>query len=133
MTVEFALIVPILLLLVFGLIQYGFFFMAYQSGSDAVRTAVRESSVGDPPSCSELRDRLTEQVSAVGDGVVVTRVYQKGANGQLDIGDQVRVSLVFNSIDLGLPLVPFVAGGRVETDAMARVEYVDTVPRTDCP
>ena len=43
--VEFALVLPFLLVIVFGSIQYGFYFWADQGGSDAARKAARLAAV----------------------------------------------------------------------------------------
>ena len=47
--VEFALVMPILLILVFGIVQYGFYFYAMQAGSSAVGDAARRVAVGNCP------------------------------------------------------------------------------------
>lgn len=44
--VEFALVLPLLLLLVFGIIEFGFVFNRYISVTHAAREGVRELSVG---------------------------------------------------------------------------------------
>jgi Flp pilus assembly protein TadG len=44
--VEFALVLPFLLLLVFGIIEFGFIFNRYISVTHAAREGVRELSVG---------------------------------------------------------------------------------------
>src|SRR5687768_5644922 len=52
---EFALVVPIFLLLVLGTIQFGIYFWAAQGGSTAAREAARRAAVGDFPTCSAFR------------------------------------------------------------------------------
>lgn len=46
--VEFAIVLPFLLLLVFGIIEFGFVFNRYISVTHAAREGVRELSVGIP-------------------------------------------------------------------------------------
>ncbi len=45
--VEFALVLVLLLTLLFGIIQYGFYFYSASTGSAAAREALRRASVGD--------------------------------------------------------------------------------------
>lgn len=45
--VEFALVVPILLLLVFGIIQYGWYFYVAETASGAASNVARRLAVGD--------------------------------------------------------------------------------------
>ena len=60
---EFALVMPLLLLLVFALIQYGVYFWAYQGGSDAARMAARSAAVGAyPKSCDDFRKQVTDAI-----------------------------------------------------------------------
>ena len=49
--VEFGLVLIPFLLLVFGIIQYGFLFYSYQGGSDVAREAARRAAVSDPVPC----------------------------------------------------------------------------------
>ena len=132
--VEFALVVPILLILVFGLIQYGLYFWALQGGADAARYAARLSAVGKPSACSSLRSQVTSDIGPYLRGTpTITRSYTKaeGNTGTgVEIGDRVTVVVTFNSIDLNFPLVPFVDNGRVSESVQARVDYVPSAPET---
>ena len=129
--VEFALIVPILLLLVFGLIQYGMYFWAMQGGSDIARSAARMSAAGDPASCASFRDRVEEQIddlTGTSSTATVVRTYDKASGPTVNIGDTVTVEVSFESFDLQLPFLPFVDDGRVSSTAEARVDYVPSQP-----
>lgn len=133
--VEFALVVPVLLLVVFGTIQYGFYFWAMQGGSDITRSAARLAAVSDPAGCTEFRALVSAQVGAFaasqGD-VAITRSYTNGPGNSapaVEVGDLVTVTVAFDSTDLGLSgLVPFIDDGRVTQSAQARVDYVTGVP-----
>lgn len=136
--VEFALIMPFLLLLIFGLIQYGLWFWAIQGGADIARGAARLAAVGQAPTCSEfiedVNDDINEFTPARG-GAVVTREYDKaeGNTGAgVEIGDRVKVTVKFNSIDMNFPFVPFRDDGVVFEEAEARVDYIPLAPEDNC-
>lgn len=134
---EFAMLVPILLLVVFGLIQYGFYFWAYQGGSDVARSATRLAAVGEPAACSDFRTKVRDEISALagsGATATITRKYfspanvQRASGAEVQVGDTVTVMVSFTSTDLDIPLVPFVEDGRVESTTSARVEYLPAQP-----
>ena len=60
--VEFALILTPLLLIVFGLVQYGMYFWAKQGASAAARDAAREAAVGKPADCATFRDNVRDSI-----------------------------------------------------------------------
>jgi Flp pilus assembly protein TadG len=62
-----ALVLPILLIVVFGIIEFGFAFNAQISLTQAVREGVRVGSVGPDPSTDDMEERMTEAYSALGD------------------------------------------------------------------
>jgi Flp pilus assembly protein TadG len=131
--VEMALILPIFLILVLGIIQYGLYFSARQGGSDIARDAARRAAVGDPAACTDFRAAVRASIAGlVGrtDDVQVTRTYTQDDPAQIQVGDTVHVSVAFNSYDLNVPMVPVVEGGRIETTVLARVEFVPSQPET---
>ena len=78
--VEFALIVPILLLLVLGMIQYGLYFWSAQGGSSAAREAARRAAVGDYTACTAFHDDVRGRIDSLGDAAnaTITRTYANG-------------------------------------------------------
>lgn len=135
--VEFALIAPILLLLVFGMVQYGFYFWSAQGGAVATRDAARRAAVGDHESCTAFRDDVRARIDALGDaaGATITRAYTKGpgnTDAGVQVGDVVTVTVAFTSVDLGIPLIPFVNGGLVQQSADSRVESVPVASVGNC-
>jgi Flp pilus assembly protein TadG len=135
--VEFALVMPILLVLVFGLIQYGLYFWAVQGGADAARHAARLSAVGKPPACADFRSDVGDQVSRFSQGTpTITRTYTNAESNiaaDAEIGDRVEVTVTFNSIDLNLPFVPFINDGQVSETVEARVDYAPVPLAVACP
>ncbi|QIK66087.1 hypothetical protein G7072_06790 [Nocardioides sp. HDW12B] len=132
--VEVALLVPLVLLLVAGLIQYGFYFSAQQGGSAAAREAARRAAVGAPTSCDAFRSEVGTNVAQVATGGLDIRrdFGDANANSKVDIGENVTVTVVFQSRDLDLPFLPFVDGGLVTKKATARVDYLPDSTIADC-
>lgn len=136
--IEFALIMPIFLLLVFGMIQYGIYFWAAQGGSNAAREAARRATVGDFPTCTGFRADIRARIDSLGDAATaeIWRTYQNGPGNQkptVEVGDVVTVTVEFQTPDLHLPLVPFPDDGVVRQSAEARVENVPTDAVEACP
>ena len=110
--VEFALLTPILLVLVFGLLQYGLYFWAAQGGSNAAREAARRAAVGEYPVCADFQSYVTDRIDALGDAdaAVITRTYSNGpapnVAANLEPGDVVTVVVTFNALDLNIPFDP---------------------------
>jgi Flp pilus assembly protein TadG len=131
--VEFALLAPIVLLLLFGTIQYGLYFWADQGGADAARNAARLSAVSNPTDCTTFKAQVQAPIDKMGSNFTITRTYND-VNGIAGVnpGDTVTVTVAFDSVDLHIPLVPFVHNGRVSSTAKARVEFVNDGPPASC-
>lgn len=112
--VEFALVLPLLMLFLFGIVQYGYGLFQLQSFSAAVNETGRQAATGIPDcpgfdallgaainenglSPADLTDAKLEWLT--GDGRVTT-VPER-------IVGQVRVTATYRPMDLGLPLIPF--------------------------
>jgi Flp pilus assembly protein TadG len=131
--VEFALLAPIVLLLAFGIIQYGLYFWADQGGSDAARDAARSSAVGTPTDCPTFTSGVKSPIDKMGNNFTITRSYSDtNGDGRVSPGDSVTVTVSFDSIDLHIPFLPFISDGRVSSTAKARVEFVNDGPPSDC-
>jgi hypothetical protein len=117
--------------IIFGLIQYGLYFWAYQGGSDVARGAARLSAVGKPADCASFVDEIEKQVgslAASAGSTTVTRSYDMSASPNVQVGDTVTVTVKFKSVDLNFPFVPFIDDGLVTAKALARVDYVPEQP-----
>lgn len=133
--VEFALIAPLLLLLLAGIIQYGLYFWAMQAGTNAAADAARQLSVGDCQSSSQIQSYVSSRVgsaasssTAVSAAVTYTPAPDSpstdvaGSTAPGEVGGDVSVSVSFQAIDLHLPLVPVPRGGLVSRTSDARIE-----------
>jgi Flp pilus assembly protein TadG len=133
--VEFALILVPFLVLVLGLIQYGFYFYAAQTGSNAANSAIRELSVGNCQDSAALTNYVTNRVSGSAAGpVTVTTKYYRADGTQVTnqpvaqnvpVGGTVTLELSFKALDMNFPFVPFLNDAQVKRVVQARVE--DTV------
>ncbi len=133
--IEFALTAVLFITLVFGIIQYSLYFWSTQSAANAAREAARRGAVGE--TCAALQARTDTSVKLAHSAITVSRRYYDAAvtnfetatAGTAATGKNVRVSVVYNSVDLNFPFVPFIGGGAVTEVAVARVEnYNALVP-----
>jgi Flp pilus assembly protein TadG len=130
--VEFALVLPVFLLVVFGIVQYGLYFWSMQGGSAAARDAARRGAVSDLQLCGDFRDYVKARIGATSankDAAVITRSFEDEdgnavAAADLEVGDVVTVMVEFKSIDLKLPFLPFIDDGLVRQKADSRVDFV---------
>src|SRR3712207_3345335 len=109
-SVEFAIILPVLLLIVFGTIQFGIVFGRIQSLEAAAREGARLASIGAPT--SEITQRVRESQNLFDeDDVVVTVVADSPPAGDPPcgaVGQIVEVTAVVPPSDeyaLTIPLV----------------------------
>jgi Flp pilus assembly protein TadG len=135
--VEFALILVPFLLLIFGLIQYGIYFYAAQTGSHAANSAIRQLSVGKCTDSAELLSFVNAELgsSAVDGSTTVETAYLMSDGDEaadasaVDVGGMVKLTVTFETINLHFPLLPYLDDGTVTREVDARVEYV---PQDGC-
>ena len=133
--VEFALVMPILFLLLLGIIQYGVYFWSMNTGSNAVGDAVRRLSVGDCQSTTELKKVLSTRLSSATttseSSLGVTVSYQNSTGTTMaapgEVGGNVRLTLVYNAPDFNFPLIPVPDGAEVTRVFDARVEDISPI------
>lgn len=107
--VEFALTVPLLVLLLFAIIQYGFIFSTYISLRNAAAVGARYAITGSPlPSTADVQS-FTRGV--LGPSVQTNRVSAVNVNRNLTVGTVSGATSV--QVQYNMPLiVPFVVPGR---------------------
>lgn len=131
---EFALVAPVILLFIFGIIQYGYLFWSLETASATAREAARQLIVGTDVHC--VKDQAAGQASQPAVGAVPPQVDiaytdPDGAAAPAPVvGGLVTVTVRFSSLDLHLPLLPVPDGGTVTGDGSARVENLPAVPLT---
>ena len=132
---EFALVMPLLLLLVFALIQYGVYFWAYQGGADAARLAARSAAVGSyPQDCTGFKTQVRDAIGKMATNTAtVTRTFTKTDSTKgVQPGDLVTVTVSYDTLNLNFPFLPFISGGYVKQTAQARVDNVTDSTAVDC-
>ena len=115
--VELALVLPFLVLLTFGLIQYGWYFYVAQTSSSGAREAARRIIVGDCRATNEALNYARNQSGLT--GLTLTWGAPSGADNVTPysggstpaVGDVVRVKVQANGEILGL--LPMPGGGTV--------------------
>lgn len=123
--VEFALILPVLILLIFGIIQYGSYFFAAQNGSSVLRELARKVAVGDCVTQTQMDSYVANRLSAFATTTpVVTRTYSPDLGGPPNqaVGDKIILTIQFDSFDLNFPFIPVPGDGTVGRRVETRVE-----------
>ena len=125
--VEFALVVPILLGLMFGILQYGYQLWALETASATAREAARRLAVGTDWACTKAEAKLRLAQPAVATVPDPTYRYASGAS-TATVGDTVIVTVTFQSLDMGL--LPLPAGGVVTQTARAKIEWTPSTSQS---
>jgi|tagenome__1003787_1003787.scaffolds.fasta_scaffold20986216_6 hypothetical protein len=131
---EFGLVAPLLFMVIFGLVQYGYQFWSLTTASATAREAARRLIVGqDWDTCVLPTLQGHAQHPAVGtDPVQASYRYTDDAgqtlSGPPQVGDLVVVTVRFQSLHMGLPFLPVPDDGRISQSATARVENTPAVP-----
>ena len=120
--VEFAMVAPILLMLVLGIIQFGILFNHYQTLTDAVRVGARQAAVSrtlpNPAAAAEARVRsaasgsLSDADDPVALDVTVTSTFAQGSDVTVKATYPYSINL------LGV----VVKSGRLTSETTERVE-----------
>ncbi|WP_292604554.1 MULTISPECIES: TadE/TadG family type IV pilus assembly protein [unclassified Nocardioides] len=123
---EFALVVPLVLLILVGVVQYGYHYWAMQTAAASAREAARRLIVGTDPTCTvaEAQDRAGGPAVGTLAPSVVYRYHN--ATNTAKRGALVTVTVTIQSLDIGL--VPLPSGGVVTQSATNRVENVPVDP-----
>jgi Flp pilus assembly protein TadG len=104
--VEFALILPLLLLFLFGVIQFGLLFFRFQGIQAAAREGARVASISTYDS-SEIGDRVDDTLDDIPfDGTPTVTISPASASPcQGRSGLPVTVTIVYDN-DVDIPLLP---------------------------
>jgi Flp pilus assembly protein TadG len=140
--VELALLLPFLTALLFGMLQYGFYFYAKQSAVAAVREGARRSAVGDLATCGNnptsslapgtgtFRRYVYDQIDSAAPNnqptgaFTISRTLTKGTGNSgtgAEVGDVWTVTVQFKAMDIGLIPLP---GSTIRASTQTRVENV---------
>lgn len=125
--VEFGLVLLPLMMLLLGLIQYGWYFYASQSASAAAREAARRVIVGD---CWDPAGDVTSYVTAQAP-TATSGTYEPADLGTLAVGDMVRVTVEADGEIIG-EFLPLPNDGAISQVFEARLED-KTAGTQPCP
>jgi Flp pilus assembly protein TadG len=145
--VEFALVAPLLLILLFGIIEFGFAFVQMQEVRHGARETARLVAVNYKPSVSEgaaqaqeIMEEGCSRMDDAGEGSSIEIVVPTGQSGDPgEVGQRLEVT-VHRELEGLTGFFPFIAGRDVSSDVAIRSEVDATwtssygVPETrDCP
>ncbi len=128
--VEFALVSTVLVTLLFGILQYGWYFFSTQVATNAARDTARRLSVGDCTGANEARDHAralasrTDLLLTWGPSAAPTT----NSYGTMTVGDQLAVTVQLDASVVGL--LPMPSGGQVSRTVKAQLE--DTASGNPC-
>lgn len=81
--VEFALVIPLFLLLLFGIVDFGRYVYTANGLNQAAREAARVGSVGLRPECTGMRDACIKQIARTRvPGIIGTISFPSAASGE---------------------------------------------------
>jgi Flp pilus assembly protein TadG len=123
MAVEFALVFPLVVAVMFGIIQYGVYFWGRSTAAASARESARQLAVGTDWTCSH--DEAVAKTDRAGNAVVVTRRYVNATNTAA-VGDLVEVTV--HAKTLAPNLLPLPSHGAITEVATARVANIPTGP-----
>ena len=128
-----------MLWLVFGIIQYGWYFYAMQAGSSAVGDAARRVAVGNCQTTAQVQTLIHDHLGAAttassGSGITTTVTYTKANGGSAsapgEIGGSVTVKATFPTLNMHFPLIPVPGDGSITRTNVARIEDLSSTQGT---
>jgi Flp pilus assembly protein TadG len=123
--VEFALVIPVLLLLVFGIIQFGILFNNYVTLTDAVRAGARQAAVSRtlPDPVAATTDRVHRSAAGLKTSDIVTTVTPYDPNDGSATWAQGGDVTVKATYPYAINLFGFVVmSGKLKSETTERVE-----------
>lgn len=119
-TVELALILPIFVLLIFGLIEFGTFFYVRHTMVNAASDATRKLSIRDGLTLAEAEQIARDHLSSIDANFTVTATEQPALiAGEFDVSVQITVPK--EDVSTGIPL-GFVTDGNIAVRVMMHKE-----------
>jgi Flp pilus assembly protein TadG len=124
--VEFALVSVLLLTLLFGIVQYGYYFFQSQSATSSAREGARLAAVG-YSDCTSFKSGLDSRTTGI-----TIKSYSVSFSPSAAAGNTVIVAVTYTPTRFGFPFVPFISGDSTQKGT-ARVERVLSGEPTSCP
>jgi len=140
--VEFALVVPLLLLVVFGIVAFGLLLFAQISATHAAREGARLAAVG-VNDCDDWRTEVDDRAGGADTTQITLALSNSDGDAAIDPGDTATVNITFATNDSAnaalnaavniVSIVPgsgFLMPDTLNAEAESRVERVGT--QTSC-
>lgn len=128
-SVEFAIISVLLFTLLFGIVQYGYYFFQATAAEHAAREGARLAAVG-IDNCSSWRSLVQSRGGSA--NVTTATARETSGSNPIERGDEITVSVTWQRQNFGLPFVPFLGSGTQQEDAVTRAERIGS-QTTGCP
>jgi hypothetical protein len=123
------------MLVILGIIQYGYLYWSLETAAAAAREAARRLVVGTDWGCTQAGAIQSADGPALGatQATVTRRYHTEGGVTQSApvVGSLVTVTVSFQSLDMGLPFLPLPNSGVVKDTGVGRIENVP-VQRLAC-
>ena len=113
---------PLLLVLVGGILQFSWYLYAMQSGTSAASDLARRISVGDCQTAAGQLALINSRLGPADDGSSPVTVSAPAALEPEDVGTTVEVTVTFQTADFNLPVISEFYDPPVSRTASARVE-----------
>lgn len=131
---EFGLVIPVILMMILGTIQYGYLYWSLQTAKATAREAARQLIVGTDWTCTQQEAVSKASQPAVGATAPTVHATFYAADGVTAAaapgvyGGVVKVTVRFESLNMNIPFLPVPNGAVVEQEMSARMENVPPVP-----
>jgi Flp pilus assembly protein TadG len=131
--VEFALVVPLLLLLVFGIINFGIIFSQQLTLNNAVREGARRAVVNDPGSprsCDQILASVKNDLSglALNASQVQVKITQSGYTNSSSACGSSFVTSTFGTTAANIPCKGSLSGTGAIPSLQVETKYVSNIP-----
>jgi Flp pilus assembly protein TadG len=120
-TVELALVLPVLLLILFGIMEFGRVFSAYLVITNAAREGARQAAIG--ANNSTIENAVYNASSSLGDLTSLTVSINPHEEASRVTGEEASVTINYN-VDLVIPIISEIAPDPfpLEARSVMRVE-----------
>lgn len=127
--VELALVLPGVLLLILGILQYGYMYWSLETAAASAREAARRLAVGTSWEECARDEAIAKAASpAIGSSAAADAPSYTDAQGAPvsgpEVGGLVSVTIRLQTLDLNIPLLPMPNDAMIAETAEARVQYV---------
>lgn len=120
--VEFALVLVLFLTLVFGIIQYGYYFLQANSAEHAAREGARLAAVGvETTDCATWKQTVSTRGSNA--NIPASGSGSPTFSGATTVGTPITVTVTWTPARFGFPFVPFLSAGPRTEIAETRTEF----------